>query len=81
MEAGVTIVATHGLRHSTSAIWKAAGATDGDIQKLFNHSSASVTERYIHGTDERLTHVARKMRLIKANDLGLSVPIIAPEVK
>ncbi len=62
-EAGVPEVATHGLRHSTAAIYRAHGATRDDIYHLFKHSSPSVTARYIHDDTERVGEVAKVVRL------------------
>jgi site-specific recombinase XerD len=44
----VHYVGTHGLRHSTSDIYLSHGATEEDINKLFEHSSMEVTKRYVH---------------------------------
>ena len=62
-EAGITKIATHGLRHSTSGVYMAHGATRDDVYRLFEHSSPSVTERYIHDRGERVHQVAKLIRL------------------
>ena len=50
-------IATHGLRHSTSELYIHHGATRDDLRKLFAHSAAHVTDRYIHdrGTNRLLS--------------------------
>lgn len=57
-------LATHSLRHSTSALWMEHGASDADMRALFAHSDQKVTERYIHfQTARRLGKVADVIRL------------------
>ncbi|MBI3557959.1 MAG: tyrosine-type recombinase/integrase [Deltaproteobacteria bacterium] len=63
-DAGVPEIATHGLRHSTSGIYMAHGATRDDMYRLFKHSSPAVTERYIHDRGERVNEVAKVIRLL-----------------
>lgn len=63
IEANVPVVATHGLRHSTSELYMAHGATRDDLRILFAHSAASVTDRYIHDRGSRLEKVAQQIRL------------------
>ena len=46
-ELSITVVGTHGLRHSTSEIYLQAGASRDDLRQLFAHSSLTVTDRYI----------------------------------
>ncbi len=62
-EAGITDVATHGLRHTTSEIWQEYGAGRDDIRVLLAHSSSKVTDRYIHDKGQRLEKVAKVIRL------------------
>jgi integrase len=62
-EAGVRKLATHGLRHSTSEIYLAHGATRDDLYKLFKHSSLNVTECYIHDKNEKVMKIADVIRL------------------
>lgn len=56
--AGVPINSTHGLRHSSSELYMAAGASRDDLRVLFAHSSSSVTDRYVHDKGRRLDRVA-----------------------
>jgi integrase len=76
-EAGVTMIATHGLRHSTSGIYMANGATRDDLYRLFKHSSPSVTERYIHDKGERVQQVAQLIRLFPASDDCKKVELVS----
>ncbi len=62
-ELGILIIGTHGLRHSTSELYISHGATGLDLQRLFAHSSLSVTERYIHDKGTNLEKVANVIRL------------------
>jgi integrase len=64
---GLPRVGTHGLRHSTSAIYQSHGATDQDVSQLFEHSSMKVTQRYIHGRGTSLERVAKGIRLFPEN--------------
>jgi integrase len=57
------MIATHGLRHSTSGIYMANGATRDDLYRLFKHSSPPVTERYIHDKGEQVQKIAKLIRL------------------
>lgn len=61
--ANIPWVGTHGLRHSTSAIYLEHGASHDDVKKLFAHSSSRVTERYIHDHGSSLEKVANVIRL------------------
>ncbi len=60
---GITLVGTHGLRHSTSELYLSHGASRDDIRELFAHSSNSVTDRYIHFRGSNLEKVADVIRL------------------
>ncbi|MBI1860470.1 MAG: site-specific integrase [Deltaproteobacteria bacterium] len=62
-EAGVKIVAAHGLRHSTSELYMAHGATRDDLRLLYGHSDHRTTDRYIHDNGDRLSAVAKVIRL------------------
>jgi site-specific recombinase XerD len=42
-EANVRMIGTHGLRHSTAALYMHHGATQDDLRQLFAHASASTT--------------------------------------
>jgi integrase len=57
-EAGVSIIATHGLRHSCSEVWMEAGATRDDLRMLYAHGDSSTTDRYIHDRGTRLGKIA-----------------------
>ena len=61
--AGVPEIATHGLRHSTSGIYRQHGASREDLRQLYGHTDASTTERYTHGEGENLQKVAKVIRL------------------
>jgi len=60
---GITIIGTHGLRHSTPALYISHGATRDDVRKLLGHSTLAVTDRYIHG-GSNLDNVAQKLTLV-----------------
>lgn len=62
-ELAIPLIGTHGLRHSTSALYLSNGATHDDIRQLFAHSASSVTERYIHQRGSNLEKVAQVIRL------------------
>lgn len=63
-ELGIPTVGTHGLRHSASELYLNHGATEDDIRRLFAHSSADITERYLHSRGRNLADVAKGMRLL-----------------
>ena len=56
-------IGTHGLRHSTSAVYLQHGATKDDLQALFARSDMSVTERYTHGVMSNLQRVSNVIKL------------------
>lgn len=58
--AGLPVVGPHGLRHSSTELWVAQGASVEDIRRLLNHSNASTTMRYIHRTNERLNQLGAR---------------------
>ncbi|OFZ80665.1 MAG: hypothetical protein A2583_13605 [Bdellovibrionales bacterium RIFOXYD1_FULL_53_11] len=62
-EAEVTMISTHGLRHSSSELYMAAGASRDDLRLLFAHSCSSVTDRYVHDKGRRLDKVADNVLL------------------
>jgi integrase len=62
-ELGIPEVGTHGLRHSTSELYLAHGASRDDLRQLFAHSSMAVTERYLHSKGTNLEKVADVIRL------------------
>jgi integrase len=64
-EAEVTKISTHGLRHSSSELYMAAGASRDDLRLLFAHSCSSVTDRYVHDKGRRLDAVADNVVLFK----------------
>ena len=53
-EASAPLIATHGLRHSTSGIYMVNSATRDDLYQLFKHSSPPVMERYTHDNGARV---------------------------
>jgi integrase len=62
-ELGLPHLGTHGLRHTTSSIYRQHGASKEDMRELFAHSSGAVTERYLHGEGSNLQRVAKQIRL------------------
>ncbi|MBI4402659.1 MAG: tyrosine-type recombinase/integrase [Deltaproteobacteria bacterium] len=62
-EIKISVVSTHGLRHSTSELYMSHGATRDDLRSLFAHSSLKVTERYLHGKDTNLEKVTNVINL------------------
>lgn len=66
---GISLIGTHGLRHTTSEIYLSNGATRDDLRRLFAHSSAKVTDRYIHEKGTRLEQVSNGLHLFKDDDL------------
>lgn len=56
----------HELRHSCTELYVEQGAGPEDIRRLLNQSSLSVTQRYIHRTDERLMYIAGKVGVVPA---------------
>lgn len=60
---GITSIATHGLRHSSSELWMDAGASRDDLRLLFDHKDSRTTDRYIHDKGSRLEKVAGEMSL------------------
>ena len=66
----VAVIATHGLRHSASDVYRANGAAKDDLQKLYGHSSSAVTSRYIHDKGQQLSEVSQKIRVLPAHDLN-----------
>ncbi len=63
-ELGLKQLATHGLRHSTSALWMEHGASKDDMRLLFAHSDQKVTERYLHyETARHLSRIANVIQL------------------
>ncbi len=64
-ELNLPAIATHGLRHSTAALYQKHGATKDDLRELFAHSSTRVTDRYIHGKNKNLERLANVIELFK----------------
>ena len=62
-KAGVTLITAHGLRHSSTELYIAHGATKDDLQRLLAHSSVTTTERYIHDKGTQLEKVAKVIRI------------------
>ncbi len=73
-EAKVAVIATHGLRHSTSELYQTYGASRDDLRQLFAHSSVSTTERYIHRKSDSLGKVAKVIQLFPTG-CSQNVPI------
>lgn len=67
--AGVRRVSSHGLRHSTSELYMANGASRDDLRILFSHASGATTDRYCHDRGQRLEKVADVIRLFEKPDL------------
>ena len=62
IEAGVPEVSTHGLRHSTAAIYMQEGASRDDIAQLLGNPTA--VDRYVHVKDRRVDRIADVIRLL-----------------
>lgn len=58
-KAEVQRLTPHELRHTCSEIWIDNGATKEDIRRLFNQSSETAVNTYIHRTPERLARISR----------------------
>jgi integrase len=71
-QAGVPVIPTHGLRHSSSELYMAAGASRDDLRLLFAHSCGSVTDRYVHDKGRRLDQVAGNVILFKPREKSSS---------
>jgi len=69
-EAGVRIIASHGLRHSSSEIWMDAGASRDDIRILFAHQDGKTTDLYVHDRGNRLTKVADGLKLFPTRSVA-----------
>ncbi len=65
-EIGVPVIASHGLRHSTSELYIHHGATRDDLRRLFAHSTPAVTDRYVHNRGTNLEKVANVIQLFPA---------------
>lgn len=63
-ELEITQIGTHGLRHTTSELYLSHGATRDDLRCLFAHSSAKVTDRYVHEQGTRLEKVTSSISLL-----------------
>ncbi|MCX6102808.1 MAG: tyrosine-type recombinase/integrase [Proteobacteria bacterium] len=63
LEVEIPQVGTHGLRHSTSELYMAHGATRDDLRQLFAHSSIETTDRYVHNSGNTLHRVIQKISL------------------
>lgn len=62
-ECSLPIIGTHGLRHSASEIYLEHGGTRDDLRQLYRHSSASITDTYVHDRGLRLERVTKKVKL------------------
>lgn len=51
--AKVPMLSAHPLRHTSTEIWVARGATREDIRRLLNQDSEKTVDRYMHKTDSR----------------------------
>lgn len=61
-ELELPMITPHELRHSSSVLYAAAGASTEDLGRLLNHKNASsATATYIHRTDDRLMSIARRI--------------------
>ncbi len=61
--AGITVISTHGLRHSTSELYQANGASRDDLRILYGHKTSKTTDGYVHDKGQRLAKVANQIRL------------------
>lgn len=69
-EAEVNLIATHGLRHSSSEVWMEAGASRDDLRILFAHRDSKTTDRYVHDRGNRLAKVADVLQLFPVRSIG-----------
>jgi integrase len=67
------VVTPHELRHSATELWVEEGATEEDIVRLLNHSSAASVRRYLHRSPERLKKIASVI------DISLPTPQPPPK--
>jgi integrase len=68
----IPTMSTHGLRHSTSELYMSFGASRDDLRQLFAHSSAAVTDRYIHFRGTNLEKVSNVIQLFGAAKVASS---------
>jgi len=59
------LLTPHGLRHTTSGLWKEAGAHRSDLRELYNHSDDATTRIYDHEVPERLDNIGTLVGLTK----------------
>jgi integrase len=76
-EAGITTIATHGLRHSTSELYMEHGATVEDMRGLLGQRDTKTTQRYVHNRGSRLQDIAKVIRLFP--ECSQNVPKSTPE--
>jgi integrase len=73
-QAGVQPITAHGLRHSSTELYIAHGATKDDLQRLLAHTSVATTERYIHDKGTQLEKVAKVIRLFPETKSSTFLP-------
>jgi len=73
-EAGVQEIGTHGLRHSSAAIWLEAGASRDDLRSLLAHTDPKTTDRYIHHHGSGLERAANVIELFPNRKCSMDVP-------
>lgn len=78
---GLPPIGTHGLRHSTSALYVPSGASREDLRELFAHSDLKVTERYLHAKGTNLEKVANVIQLFPEKCSTRSTEEIQSECK
>lgn len=59
---GLDITSSHGLRHTSTEVWMACGASREHIRELLNHMTIRSTERYIHRPSNQLGDIAQKIK-------------------
>jgi len=72
----IPAIGTHGLRHSTSELYMAHGATADDLRRLFAHSSPRVTDRYLHDRGSRLKEISGSMKLFETEPTPPEEPVV-----
>lgn len=73
-ELGITVISSHGLRHSTSELYIHHGATRDDLRRLFAHSTPAITDRYVHDRGTNLEKVANVIRLFPTGGTPKGTP-------
>lgn len=82
---GLSEIATHGARHTSTELYVEVGASLEDLRRLLTHKHSSTTERYVHKTGSRLSAIASRvradLRVIPGGEQHLSFPESFPNGK